>query len=234
LLGSLGVLGTLAACSGSDNRSSSGSTSTSSASSTSTTGAADVTTCTAVPEETQGPYVLDLGDDERMIRSDITEGRPGVALELTMTLVDVARGCAPLAGARVDLWHCDKDGVYSGFDQPGLDTEGETFMRGIQVSDANGVVRFTTIYPGWYEGRVTHIHFQVFVDGEVVSTSQLAFPDDVTAAVYESSLYAGHGQNTGVPTTAADMVFADGADAQLLTMTGNVDDGYDATITVGI
>jgi protocatechuate 3,4-dioxygenase beta subunit len=193
-----------------------------------------VATCAAIPEETEGPFVLDLGDDQRMFRSDITEGRDGAPLALTMTLVDVARGCTPLAGARVDLWHCDKDGVYSGFDHPGSDAEGERFLRGIQVSDATGVVRFTTIYPGWYEGRVTHIHFQVFVDGEVVSTSQLAFPDDVTAAVYESPLYAARGENAGVPTTADDMVFGDGADEQWLTMTGNVDDGYVASITVGI
>jgi protocatechuate 3,4-dioxygenase beta subunit len=185
-----------------------------------------------VPEETEGPYRLDLGDDQAIFRSDITEDRDGVPLELTITLLDLGSGCAPLTGARVDLWQCDKDGVYSGFRQPGGNTVDETFLRGIQMSDDSGIVRFTTIYPGWYRGRATHIHFQVYVDGTVVATSQLAFPDDVTREVYDSALYADNGQNT--TNTDSDMVFRDGVDQQLLSLTGNVADGYKGNITVGI
>jgi protocatechuate 3,4-dioxygenase beta subunit len=230
LLGSFGVVA-LAACAGSDRNSSGGSSSTSGGS-TSTSTAAAAAACSEVPEETEGPYQLDLGDDQQIFRSDITEGRPGVPLELTMTLVDVGRACAPLAGARVDVWHCDKKGVYSGFRQPDTNTVDETFLRGIQMSDDRGEVRFATIFPGWYPGRATHIHFQVFVDGEVVATSQLAFPEDVTSAVYDSALYAGKGQST--TSTDDDMVFRDGVEQELLSLTGNVADGYKGNITVGI
>jgi protocatechuate 3,4-dioxygenase beta subunit len=237
LFGSFGVVA-LAACTGSDRNSSTGTSSSSSPSSAtsgsvgSTTASTATAVCSEVPEETAGPFVVDLGDDQQIFRSDITEGREGVPLDVTMTLIDVARGCAPLAGARVDMWQCDKDGVYSAFSQADVDTAGETFLRGIQMSDDRGVVRFTTIYPGWYPGRATHIHFQVFVDGEVVATSQLAFPEDVTRAVYDTSLYAEKGQST--TSTADDGLFSDGVEEQLLALTGNVDDGYKGNITVGI
>lgn len=101
---------------------------------------------------------------------------------LTVSLVDVDAGCAPISGARVDVWHCDADGAYSGFQQ----AQGETFCRGIQLTDDNGQVTFQTIYPGWYPGRITHIHFQVFFGDGQAATSQIAFPEDVTEAVYAS------------------------------------------------
>jgi protocatechuate 3,4-dioxygenase beta subunit len=85
-----------------------------------------------------------------MFRSEITEGHPGMPLSLTMTLVDTNADCAPVSGARVDLWHCDAAGVYSGFSQPGSDTVGQTFCRGIQLTDGNGQVTFQTVYPGGY------------------------------------------------------------------------------------
>lgn len=229
LLGSFGVAA-LAACAGSDGRRTNSASPTASSAATSTASAA----CDEVPEETEGPFGLDLGEEHTYYRRDITEGRTGVPLELTMMLVDVAHNCAPLTDARVDVWHCDKDGVYSGYDQADANTEGQTFLRGIQTSDSRGVVRFNTIYPGWYDGRATHIHFEVFVDGKLVKTSQLAFPDAVTHGVYDSSLYSLRGQNSSVAKTADDMVFSDGVDQQLLTVAGNVRDGYKGSITVGI
>jgi protocatechuate 3,4-dioxygenase beta subunit len=121
--------------------------------------------CVLIPEEMAGPYPLDLSGSEQFFRTDITEGKEGLPMTLTMAIVDVNSDCAPLAGARVDLWHCDALGVYSGYQQPGVDATSETFCRGIQLADANGQVTFQTIFPGWYQGRITHVHFQVFLEG---------------------------------------------------------------------
>jgi protocatechuate 3,4-dioxygenase beta subunit len=181
------------------------------------------------PQETAGPYPLDLHSTPSFFRSDITEGKPGVPLTLTLTILHQTG--APLASARVDIWHCDKDGVYSGYQQPGANTVGQTFMRGIQLTDAGGEVTFKTVYPGWYAGRITHIHFQVYLNNGLVATSQLAFPADVTEAVYSSALYAAHGQNSSVESFAQDNVFADGTAHEMLAFTGSVDTGFTGTLT---
>jgi protocatechuate 3,4-dioxygenase beta subunit len=190
--------------------------------------------CVLIPEETAGPYPLDLSNDEVFFRSDITEGRPGVPLALTMSLVNASADCAPIGNARVDLWHCDAAGVYSGYSQPGADTAGETFCRGIQVSDSNGQVTFQTVYPGWYQGRITHIHFQVFLESGLAATSQIAFPPEVTDAVYAVEPYTDKGPNTSVPTFADDNVFSDGTQYQLATVNGDPGSGFTATLLVGI
>jgi protocatechuate 3,4-dioxygenase beta subunit len=205
-----------------------------------TTDTTDTTTteadgsCTLIPEETQGPYPLDLSANSEYFRSDITEGKTGIPLTLKLRLVNVGLECAPIANARVDIWHCDKDGVYSGYSQPGVDTVGETFCRGIQLSDARGVVAFQTIYPGWYSGRITHIHFQVYLNSGLVATSQVAFPQDITASVYDSDLYDEHGQNTSVTSFASDNVFSDGTQYQMATVTGDINNGFAAELVVGI
>ncbi len=191
--------------------------------------------CVVIPEETEGPYpLLDALDDPEILRSDITEGLPGVPLSVVMKLVNVNDGCSPVANSAVYIWHCDKDGVYSGYGQG----SGEQFMRGVQVSDASGQVVFQTIYPGWYTGRITHIHFRVYLDEETtgrgVATSQIAFPQDVTEAVYNTSLYAAHGQNTSVTSFSRDNVFSDGVTYQLAEVSGNASIGYVATLIVGI
>ncbi|HEX6791228.1 MAG TPA: intradiol ring-cleavage dioxygenase [Candidatus Krumholzibacteria bacterium] len=191
--------------------------------------------CVLIPEETAGPFTLDLVANPEYLRQDITDGKTGVPLVLELTLVDVNRGCAPIRNARVDVWHCDKDGVYSGF--AGEETRGETFLRGIQHSDESGRVTFQTIYPGWYYGRATHIHFQVFLEDGRTVTSQVAFPEGVTRQIYRSPLYSGRGENTTVPTNAADFVFRSPAGAlprELCTLTGSVDGGYTAALNVGI
>jgi len=191
--------------------------------------------CVLIPHETAGPYPLDLSDEESYFRTDITEGKPGMQLDLTITIVSIQDDCNPIANARIDLWQTDKDGVYSGFVQPGSDTTGETFCRGIQITDVNGQVKFKTIYPGWYPGRTTHNHFQVFLSNVLSATSQMAFPDVINTLVYDSPLYTVKGQNTTVETTADDGVFADGYEDQLLTLTPNLaSGGYDGTITIGI
>jgi protocatechuate 3,4-dioxygenase beta subunit len=229
-----GVVGTTAAAA-------SGSTSTAGSASTTANGAGTTTTtfgsagsCVLIPEETEGPYPLDLSDSEEFFRIDIAEGRPGVPLTLTLSLVDVNDGCAPIAGARVDIWHCDADGVYSGYSQPGSDTTGETFCRGIQTSDGNGQVTFQTIYPGWYQGRITHIHFQVFLESGLAATSQIAFPEEITTAIYAVQPYSTKGPNTSVTSFDQDNVFSDGTQYQLATTTGGADARYIATLLVGM
>jgi protocatechuate 3,4-dioxygenase beta subunit len=193
------------------------------------------TSCVLIPQETQGPYpLLNVLSNPAMVRSDIRDGRTGVPLQLVLSIVDVNQGCAAINNAAVYVWYCDKDGSYSGYGS----AAGQTFLRGVQMTDAAGQVRFTGIYPGWYQGRITHIHFQVYLNanlgGTATATSQIAFPPAVTQAVYASSLYAARGQNTSVTSITADMVFSDGETYQLATVTGDVSSGYVAALTVGV
>jgi protocatechuate 3,4-dioxygenase beta subunit len=146
--------------------------------------------CKLYLQQTEGPYYLDL----EMLRRDITEGRAGLPLGLELRVLNAAT-CAPLAGIVVDVWHCDATGLYSGYPRQlgNADTRGETFLRGSQVTDGDGRVRFDTIYPGWYPGRTTHVHFKVHVTGTKEATSQLYFPEDVTSAVYATAPYSSRG-----------------------------------------
>lgn len=227
-LGSFGAL-TLAACSGTASPTGPAGTASGAATATGTAGCSVL-----IPQETAGPYPLDLSGQEAFFRTDITEGRPGLPLELALTVKGTANGCAPLAGARVDVWQCDALGVYSGYRQPGQDTTGQTFLRGIQTTDDAGLVTFRTVYPGWYRGRITHIHFQVFLSGGLVATSQLAFPPEITKAVYATaSPYTRKGQNP-ISDLADDGVFRDGAQYQLLALTGGTARGYRGTLTATI
>lgn len=133
-------------------------------------------------QTTEGPYYFDPG----LLRNDITEGRSGVPLEVRFVVVDQAG--VPFANAQVDIWHCDAQGVYSGYvgqgDDHGLSTRGQTFLRGRQRTDRHGVASFRTIYPGWYEGRTTHIHFKVWNGDNAVLTSQFFLPDALSEYVY--------------------------------------------------
>jgi protocatechuate 3,4-dioxygenase beta subunit len=195
--------------------------------------------CHLIPSETDGPFPLySVLSNAAMVRSDVTEGRAGVPLTLELTLVKVNGSCGVIPNAYVYIWHCDKDGAYSGYSSgTNGNHSGETFCRGIQKTDANGKVTFQTLYPGWYPGRITHIHFQVYLtslSGTVTATSQLAFPQDITQTVYASSLYAAHGQNTSVPSFTADGIFSDGTTYQMATVTGSVASGYKASLVVGV
>jgi len=195
--------------------------------------------CTLTATETQGPFpLLAVLSNTAMVRSDIREGKTGVPLEVVLTVLDASAGCAPVAGAAVYIWHCDKDGLYSGYSQSGnAGQAGLTYLRGVQLSDANGQVRFTTVYPGWYAGRITHIHAQIYLNNHLAvtatATTQLAFPPAVTSAVYASSLYT-KGQNTSVTSFAADNVFSDGTATELAALSGDVAGGYTAQLTVVI
>jgi protocatechuate 3,4-dioxygenase beta subunit len=162
------------------------------------------------------------------VRSDIREGRAGLSLTLAITVVNTSSACAPIPGAQVEIWQCDADGNYS---QYGTERS-ETYLRGIQTTDAGGRVTFTTIYPGWYQGRATHIHVEVSQNGRSIKTTQIAFPEDVTAAVYRTGVYLSSGQN---PTThARDGIFSDGVSSELVSLAGDPGSGYSGTFQVGI
>lgn len=203
---------------------------------TRTSGTSGTDSCEVATEETAGPYPEDLSSNSAIYRQDITEDKTGIPLTLTLTVVNTNSNCAAIENARVDIWHCDKDGYYSGYSNPGyLGTQnnvGQTFLRGIQLTDSNGEVTFNTIYPGWYTGRATHIHAEVFIDSNLKATTQLAFPANITTAVYNSSLYSAHGQNT--LTNENDQVFSDSYAKELVTITGDTTNGYTATYTIGI
>lgn len=153
--------------------------------------------CFETPEETEGPFWV----DERLNRSDITVDpssgavMPGVPLSLAITVLRADADCAPAAGVQVDIWHCSAGGLYS--DESSNGTAGQAFLRGYQTTDANGIVQFQTIYPGWYSGRTIHIHVRVRAfDGTTTTanfTTQVYFDDAVSDAVIEGNAAYDHG-----------------------------------------
>jgi protocatechuate 3,4-dioxygenase beta subunit len=230
----LGVLGSagaafVAACSSSPTSPSS-SSSQSTATTTTSGGTTSAAGCVVTPSETEGPYPDRTGmfGNPAYYRRDITEGKAGVPLSVTMTIVNVKASCVPVAAAVIEVWHCDVTGTYSEYGQGA----GQTYLRGLQTTDAAGTVTFTTIYPGWYAGRATHIHVEVFVSGASVKTTQIAFPESVTSEVYASGVYASHGQNS--TSNARDGVFSDGVDDELASVSGSPAAGYSATLTIGV
>jgi protocatechuate 3,4-dioxygenase beta subunit len=193
--------------------------------------------CVLIPQETAGPYPLDLSQNAAMFRQDITEGKAGIGMDLKLIVVNVNDNCKPLPNLRVDIWHCDRDGYYSGYTNSGYlgnqNNVGKTFFRGIQLTDMNGEVLFKTIYPGWYMGRVQHIHFQIFMNSRLTATSQLAFPEDQNTNVNNQTGYSAHGQNS--TKNSNDMVFSDGIDFQLTTLTKDPNTGsFKGELLVGI
>jgi protocatechuate 3,4-dioxygenase beta subunit len=182
-------------------------------------------TCTVYPRETEGPFYLDLD----MLRSDVTAGKPGAPLAIDIQVVG-GTTCAPLPDVAVDIWHCDAGGVYSGYPNQlgGVDTTGQTFLRGTQITDADGRVRFATIYPGWYPGRTTHIHFKVHVSSTAEATSQLYFPEEMTRAVYGTGVYVARGQKD--TSNSSDSVARN--DLPPLLSLGGTIDALTATLTI--
>ena len=151
------------------------------------------------PQQTEGPYFVDEMLNRSDIRSDPSDGsvQDGIPLRLIIHIHDFGRNgsCTPLKGAHVDIWHANSQGLYSDIQQAG--TEGKKYLRGFQVTDDNGTVQFTTIYPGWYQGRTVHIHIKVrTLEGPEKSfdwTSQLYFNDSITDEVHTQDPYSHHG-----------------------------------------
>ena len=157
--------------------------------------------CVVTPEQMEGPYYVEARLNRSDIRADPLDGirREGVPLALALRVLSAnGESCAPLAGALVDIWQCDAAGVYSDVRDPNFNSIGKRFLRGYQVTDPDGRVRFTTIYPGWYAGRAVHIHFKVRVKGETQGyalTSQFYFDDALTDRIHAQPPYAATSRN---------------------------------------
>ena len=186
--------------------------------------ASGLVSCVLSPEQTEGPYYKP-GDT---VRRNVTEGKPGVPLALVLTVVDVST-CKSIKGAAVDIWHCDAGGVYSGTSAQG--TEGQTFLRGIQTTDAKGVATFKTIYPGWYPGRTVHIHVRVSLGGNIIHTGQLYFSDRTTDTVYRRAPYSARPARD--PRNAGDAIYRNGGKRSTLELLRS-GAGYTGSIAMGV
>lgn len=205
-----------------------------------------------IPDETNGPYPADgtngpdILEQSGVVRSDITSsfaGATGVAdgvpLTFSFTVLDMANGNAPFAGAAVYAWHCDAEGRYSMYSQG---AEDENYLRGVQVADADGTVTFTSVFPGCYAGRWPHIHFEVYPDVDSItdhdlsiSTSQAAFPEDACNEVYDGvALYSASIQNFANVSIDDGIFDSATIDQQMLTLTGDVDGGFTGSLVVPV
>jgi protocatechuate 3,4-dioxygenase beta subunit len=198
----------------------------------------DVPSCVVRPEQTEGPYFVDEGLNRSDIRTDPTTGqvKAGTALTLTLQIFRVdSRDCAPLAGAQVDIWHCDALGVYSDVRDAGFNTIGQKFLRGYQISDARGEAKFVTIYPGWYAGRTVHIHVKVRTASaagrSLEFTSQMYFDDELTDRVFADPPYSAKGRHTA--RNQDDRIFRRGGDRLMLAPTATAN-GYAAAFAIGL
>jgi protocatechuate 3,4-dioxygenase beta subunit len=222
----------------------------------STSAAASATTAATatgeIPDETAGPYPGDgsngpnVLDDSGIVRGDIRSSfggsngtAEGVPMTLELVIQDLANGGKPFAGVAVYVWHCDREGRYSLYSDGAQD---KNYLRGVQIADASGRVRFTTIFPACYSGRWPHVHFEVYPDqgsitdaGNAIATSQVALPEDASKQVYAQSGYEQSVQNLSRVSLESDNVFGDdGGASQLGTVTGDVTSGYAVSLTVGV
>jgi protocatechuate 3,4-dioxygenase beta subunit len=193
--------------------------------------------CVVRPQQTEGPYFVDEVLKRSDIRADPKTGqlKPGVPLQLAIVASLVSdTGCQPLAGAHVDLWQCDALGVYSDVVDRSFDTVGQAFLRGYQLADDSGAVRFTTIYPGWYRGRTVHLHFKVRTDPAANNgyefTSQLYFDDALTDRVHAREPYVSTGRRTR---NVDDGIYRSGGDQLILALTES-GAGYAGQFHVGV
>lgn len=207
-----------------------GATATRAATATNTIAAA-IPSCIVRPEVTEGPYYVDENLNRSDIRADPGTGtiKEGALLTLTFNVAQIAgSACTPLQGAEVEVWHCDAVGVYSDVIDRGSSTKGQRFLRGSQLTDANGKAAFVTIYPGWYPGRAVHIHFKVRPTANTDFTSQLFFDDKLSDQVFAQAPYNSKGKRTTL--NSSDGIYKD----QLLVAVSKADQGYAATFDIGI
>lgn len=222
-----------------------------------TTGGTGNANCPLINEETAGPYPGDGSNSNAsgianalmlsgIVRSDIrpsiagaTGVAGGVPLTVRLNLVNTASGCAVLSGYAIYLWHCDREGRYSMYSSG---VTAENYLRGVQATDANGVVTFTTVFPGCYSGRVPHIHFEVYRSlttatqfSNKLRTSQMAFPMATCATIYSGAAgYSASVTNLARTSLATDGVFSDGTSTEMSTLTGSLDSGYTSVLQVPI
>ena len=196
-------------------------------------------TCTVAPTETEGPFPTHTPSS--YVRSDIRDDRTGVPITMNITIQNTNNSCASLAGAIVDIWHCDKDGNYSEYGGTGMQSTNYTavhFLRGRQSTDANGLATFTSIFPGWYTGRSTHIHVHIYNSaGTSLKITQIAFPEGSSSAVtIVNTTASGYTKGmSGYTLNANDNVFSDDtAGVEIATVTGSVAAGYTLTHTIKV
>jgi protocatechuate 3,4-dioxygenase beta subunit len=197
--------------------------------------ALDSVSCVARPQQTEGPFFV----DERLLRGDIradpTDGsvRPGLPLALAFQVSRLnGSSCSPVPNAVVDVWQCDAHGAYAGVSDSA--TARSKFLRGYQLTDTAGRAAFTTIYPGWYQGRAVHIHFKVrssLTGTGYEFTSQLYFPDTLTDTVHAQQPYAARGMRR--TRNENDGIFRNGGSELMLAPTQNAD-GYTASFHIAL
>ncbi|HEY9049182.1 MAG TPA: IPT/TIG domain-containing protein [Ohtaekwangia sp.] len=195
------------------------------------------TSCTATDSETAGPFPTKSPSD--LVKTDIRGDRTGVAFTIVITIENKNNSCTALEGALVDIWHCDKDGYYSEYGGTSMQTVDYTsvhFLRGRQTTNSDGKVSFTSIFPGWYQSRATHIHVHVYNSaGTSLLVTQIAFPEGSDSAVVLVNASTANGYTKGMSGytyNASDSVFTDSLDNEVATVTGSVADGYVLTHTI--
>lgn len=199
--------------------------------------------CVVKPQQTEGPYFVDERLNRSDIRSDPSDSsvRPGVQLRLAFRVSQIQGStCVPLPDAIVDIWHCDAEGVYSDVNDRSFSTVGKKFLRGYQVTNANGTAEFLTIFPGWYSGRTVHIHFKIRTpkirtamasQPSYEFTSQLYFDDALTDQIHSQPAYANRGQRT--VKNSQDGIFQEGGE-QLMVQLARSAQGYNGSFDIGL
>ena len=257
-LGALGMVGTLplVGCGGGGSSADTTTSSGDSTSSDSSSGSSSSSgTCSVIPEETAGPYPGDGSNTSSgtvvnalalsgIVRSNITSSVGGISgtatgVPLTVVLTLKNASCSTLEGYAIYLWHCTSDGNYSLYSSG---YTGQNYLRGVQATDASGQATFETIFPGCYLGRMPHMHFEIYRSlttatsySNKLATSQLAFPRDICEHVYDNaSGYGNSASNLAQISFATDNVFSDGYTLEMTSLTGDITNGYTATITVSI
>lgn len=210
------------------------STSTDTTTSTGTTNGSSSSSCSITPTETEGPFPTKTPSS--LVRSDIRDDRTGVAFTINITIKNASSSCAALAGALVDIWHCDKDGYYSEYGGSGMQSVNYTtvdFLRGRQTTDSNGLVTYKSIFPGWYSGRAPHIHVHIYnASGKSLLVTQIAFPYDITNTVYTTAQSYGYTKGAQDTKNENDNVFSDGFTTELATVSGSISSGYTLAINI--
>ena len=241
----------LAAC-GADTGSTIASATAGATTGTASASAAAAVGCEAIPEETAGPFpgdgtngpdvLSESGVVRRDIRTSIGSGSAtaeGVPLTIRFAVLDLAQACAPLAGAAVYVWHCDRDGNYSMYS---AGVENENYLRGVQAAGDDGIVEFDSVFPACYQGRWPHVHFEVYPSLEAagdasnaIATSQIALPEAACSEVYATPGYEASVDRLAGLSLETDGVFReDGAAHQLGTMSGSVADGLTVELAVPV